>query len=95
MFELIKKSIYLGLGLLNVTKEKAEEIVNDLVKRGEVTEGEAKKMVDKILKEAEEQQKKIEQIIEERIRKVLSGMGLATTDDIARLEQKIDKLLKK
>jgi len=94
MLDLFKKGVYLGLGVLSVTKEKAEAMVDELVAKGEVSKGEAKKVVDSVVEEAEAQQEKISSIIEKQVGKVIGSMGLATKEDIKRLEEKIDKLSK-
>lgn len=94
MLDLIKKGAFFGLGLMSVTKARAEKFVNDLVSKGEMTESEAKDTVDSILKAADKQQQKIETIIENKLNKVLGNFGFATKKDIERLEGKIDKLNK-
>lgn len=35
--DVVKKAMLLGLGVISLTKEKAEEAVDDLIKRGEVS----------------------------------------------------------
>mgnify|MGYP000969159565 CR=1 FL=1 len=35
--DVVKKAMLLGLGVISLTKEKAEEAVDDLIKRGEAT----------------------------------------------------------
>ena len=39
--DIIKKAINLGFGALFVTKENIEEVINDMVKKGEIKKDEA------------------------------------------------------
>ena len=87
----LRKIVLTGFGLVDFTVEKAEETVKELVKRGEIVEGESKKYVDGLVekaKEAEEKLKiKVENIIDEK--------QYATKADLDILNKKIDELLKK
>ncbi|HOM06159.1 MAG TPA: phasin family protein [Syntrophales bacterium] len=53
MYNLIKKSILMGAGLCLVTADKLNEIVDELVQKGEMTKEEAKASLDKLLGKAE------------------------------------------
>jgi polyhydroxyalkanoate synthesis regulator protein len=54
----INNVILAGLGALSLTREKAEEIVDTLIKRGEVSRGDRKVAIDDLIAKAEEQAKK-------------------------------------
>lgn len=45
MIDVIKKVIYAGIGALALSEEKAKEIVNELVKQGEITASDAEKIL--------------------------------------------------
>jgi polyhydroxyalkanoate synthesis regulator phasin len=68
MFELLKKTYLAGLGLATLTKDRIEEIVDELVKRGEVAEQDRRKVVDDLLGRAREEQQKLTQKITEVVR---------------------------
>jgi len=53
--DIIRKAVYMGLGAISMTKDKAEELVDDLIKRGEVASAERDKTINKLLKEADNQ----------------------------------------
>ena len=46
MIELFKKTFYTGLGVLALTKEKIEELGDELVEKGKLSESDVKKFVD-------------------------------------------------
>ncbi len=91
----IRKIMLLGLGLISLTKEKAEEIVDELIKRGEIVKEERLKAIDKILEEAERQEKIISEKIGEIFRKIISEAGLPTKKDLAEVLRKLEEIEKK
>jgi len=54
----INNAILAGLGALSLTREKAEEIVDMLIKRGDLARGDRTIAVEDLIKKAEEQAKK-------------------------------------
>jgi poly(hydroxyalkanoate) granule-associated protein len=95
MIELIRRGILLGLGALSLTHEKAKSFVDEMVKRGEVTKDEGVKLVEEILDRAKEQERRINEKISDEIRKAIDSLGVASKEDVARLEKRIEELGKK
>jgi len=95
MSDLIKKTILTGLGLASLTKEKAERLVKDLIKEGEVSENEGSKFVKELLERAEDNKKAIEKQAEKTARGVLKKLNVPSRKDIVELNSKIEKLDKK
>jgi len=95
MSDLIKKTILTGLGLASLTKEKAENLVKDLIKEGEVSEGEGSKLVKELLEKMEDNKKTMEKKIEKTVCDVLKKMNIPNRKDITDLSSKIEKLEKK
>ena len=90
----IMKALSMGLGALSVTKEKADEIIADLVKRGEMSETEGTQLVDRLLKGAERRQKEVEGKVAATVRKVLSDTGLPIRQDFQSLARRLDGIEK-
>jgi polyhydroxyalkanoate synthesis regulator phasin len=102
MFELLKKGFYTGLGLTLITKEKAEELAKELVKKGELSEKEGKGYVEEILQKSEEASKELEKKGETLINKILKNSDIpkrqefiAISQRLAIMEQKVADLQKK
>ena len=93
--DIIKKAMLLGLGVLSLTKEKAEELVDDLIKRGEVAREERFKMVDKLLKEAEKQEEELVRKISETVQKVITDIGLPTKKDLDEISKRLEEIEKR
>lgn len=94
MVDLLKKVILAGLGAFAITKEKAEEIVDELIKKGELTEDKRLKTVQDLLDKAREQEDALNAKVAATVKNVLEKLDLPTRKDIARLEKKIDQLIK-
>ncbi|MCK5320746.1 phasin family protein [Candidatus Parcubacteria bacterium] len=95
MTDLIKKTILTGLGIASLTKEKAEKLVKDLIKEGEVSEGEGSKLVKELLEKMEDNKKAMEKKIEKTVCDVLKKLNIPSRKDIIGLNSKIEKLEKK
>lgn len=95
MFDIIRKALLTGVGMAAMTKEKMEDLAQELVLYGEITEKEAKDFVQQLRHRAEETQHDLESRIARSVRGVLDRMNLATKDDIVVLAQRIEALEKR
>lgn len=90
----IKKSMYLGLGALSLTKEKAEAMADDLVKRGEMSVKDREKMVQQLLKEGKAQKGMIEEKVSAAVQKTMTDMGIPTQKDFKNIVKRLDGIEK-
>lgn len=88
--DIVKKALLAGLGV----QEAVRNFVDDLVKKGELNDAEAAKLLKEWMSKAEESARDLEQKVNERINKTLGLMNLPSRDDITRLEKQIDNLSK-
>ncbi len=91
MFELIKKSIFAGIGVLALTEEKVRELTNDFVKKGKLTAQEGESLVDEVQKVIEENKAKLSTLIDERVQSIANDLHLITKDDLAEMEENLKK----
>ncbi len=94
MSEMFRKMGLFGIGVISLTQEKMEEFTQEMVKKGEISKDEGKKIVKDILSQQEKQLKEIEEKINETVRENLKKSGVVMKSDIASLERKIEKLEK-
>ena len=95
MFNLTKKMLLAGIGTLSLTKEKANKIADDLIKRGELSQSESKEFVVDLLNMADREKDKLVEKIKPEIEKNLKKMNFASQKSVTNLAQKIDNLEKK
>ena len=95
MIDLLRKTLLAGIGAAVLTREKVEELVGELVKRGEIASKEGPKLVKELLQESQKVKKELEEKIEEATQKTLKKLRLATRAEIEELKVKLEKLEKK
>jgi polyhydroxyalkanoate synthesis regulator phasin len=96
MIDLIKKTFYTGLGAVALTKEKIEELANELVEKGKLSESEVKKFVDDLFEKSESAKEQLKKHVEKITEDTLKKMKLITKDDLDALEKRLtDKMDKK
>ncbi|MBM7542339.1 phasin family protein [Amphibacillus cookii] len=81
MMDTFKKGLALGLGLAATSVEHAERVIDDLVKKGEMTKEESKAFFNEYYKKGQDTH-----------RNILGELNVATKDDINRLQARLDKL---
>ena len=90
--DLFKRYLEIGASVLGMTRERAESIVRDLVASGEVAKGQATKAADWLVERGRTGSEEIAEMVRREIREQMSSVGVATKDDIARLEAQIEEL---
>ncbi len=91
MASILEKSFLAGIGLLSMTREKAQNIIEELSHEGDVQKNETKQWVDQLSERGEEERQALRKLIREEMKKVLDDMGLVTKEDIKTLLEKQDK----
>jgi polyhydroxyalkanoate synthesis regulator phasin len=92
--DFFKKSVLFGLGVFDLTKEKAEKIVDEMIKRGEMAQSDKAKAVKELLKGHDERMEKLKKKIDESVEKVTARVKGKEKEELAKLQKKIDELTK-
>jgi len=92
MFDLARKAMLMGIGALSMTKEAVENVVEELVKKGELTQQEGKKLADEVLERGRKEQARIQEAVEKAVVKVITDAGAATKADLERIEARVAAL---
>ena len=90
--DLFKRYLEIGASVLGMTRERAESIVRDLVASGEVAKGQATKAADWLVERGRTGSEEMAELVRREILQQVTALGLATKDDIARLEAEITEL---
>ena len=88
MKSILEKGFLAGIGLLSMTREKAQEVIEELTHEGELQKNEVKQWVDQLSDRGEEERQALRKLVRDELKKVLDEMGLATKDDIQKLLEK-------
>ena len=85
MKSLLEKGFLAGIGLLSMTREKAQKVMEELTHEGELQRHEMKEWVDQLSDRGEEERQALRKLVRDEVKKVLDEMGLATKDDIQKV----------
>src|SRR5690606_14520537 len=95
MKNLIDQFITLGFGLMAVSKEQVEKMVNELVEKGEITRKESKEMVEKIMEKGTQAKKDLDETVKEKDQQALKEFDLVTMEEYRKLEERVAELEKR
>ncbi len=88
LFDVIRNAILAGFGM----QEKVKDFIDDLVKKGELSESQGAKLVKEWSDKFEKNTTDISKSLNEVVTKTLEKMNLSTKDDIQKLNEKVDAL---
>lgn len=92
MFDMVKKSMLTGIGLALKTWDEVEELVTDIQKKSDMSESEGRKFLDEARKRYDEAQDKLENKVEDAVKKFLKKTNIVTTDELKELKKEIREL---
>ncbi len=92
MLDLFRKGYLVGLGLASLTREKVEEVVDELVKRGEVAEKDRPGVVDDMITRMRDEQKRLTNMLRETAQKVIVDMGVPSRQQFDELLRRVERL---
>ncbi len=95
MQEFIKKMMMFGVGLAAMTREKTEEFVKELVKKGEMSEKEGKQLVNDLMEKSKKMTRDLEMKTEEMVSATLKRLNIPTRKELDELRERIEKLEKR
>jgi polyhydroxyalkanoate synthesis regulator phasin len=94
MIELLEKTLLAGMGALSLSQKKAEELIQELKQRFNVSEEEGKALLARLQEGARENQQKLEELAREEVRLACERMGVVTREDFDKLAKKVAHLEK-
>ncbi len=91
--DIFKRYIDAGLEFAALTQARAEELVKDLVKAGEVQADQARDAVADLLERSRKNSEKLVETVRSEVRGQITNLGLATQADLDRIEKRLASLL--
>lgn len=92
--DILKKYLDAGLAFTQMTQQRAEAIVKDLVKAGEVQAEQATQRRNELIERSRENTEKVFESIRREVGDQVRALGLATQKDIGALRKEIAALKK-
>lgn len=92
MRESVKKLGLIGAGLWAITEDKVNDLVKELVDKGDISKEEGKKTIQDMLEERKKQKLDLEKKISEKIQESISKTDIFTKKDMHELESRMETL---
>lgn len=95
MVDELKNILLAGIGTAAYSYEKACEIVNTMVKKGQLSVDQGKELSEELKKTLNDTSEKTKPLTKEDMTDILKQMNFATKDEIADIKERLEKLEKK
>jgi polyhydroxyalkanoate synthesis regulator phasin len=82
------------VGMTEVSRERAEKIVSDLAKRGETRAKDIQQAARELADRSSRNQRELVRLVQKEIKRQVESLGLATRDDVGRLQRRVKELEK-
>lgn len=95
MLNFFERGFLATVGMISLSREKTQELVDEMVQRGELNRDEGKQLVDKMVKRGQEEQDRLRNLVRQEVESAMREMNLASRKDIDALNHKLDELVQK
>jgi polyhydroxyalkanoate synthesis regulator phasin len=89
--EVFRRYLDLGAAFTHVTRERAEDLMRELVRLGDLQREQAQQWVDDVLDRSRKNTEVLLDLIREEVARQLSSMSLVTRDDVSRLVTRLSR----
>ncbi len=86
----LRKYVEAGMAFTQTTRARAEEIVGNLVRAGELQTEQTQQQVQDLVERSRENTERLVNVVRTEVMGQLGSLGLATKADLAKLERKLD-----
>jgi polyhydroxyalkanoate synthesis regulator phasin len=95
LLDMLKKTVGHGKNALANFEQALDEKLQRLIQKGEISANEGKKIKEDMKEKAGAMFRKVNTAIESGVQKALKSMNLATAQDLKKIEDRLDELMKK
>lgn len=94
MEDMIKNLIYTSVGVVSLTAEKVQGVIDKLVDDNKISSEEGKKIVEEFLKNSRVKAEEFESQLKSIVEKTMSSFDFITKDEAKSLQSKVEELEK-
>lgn len=95
MFDLIKKTMLMGVGLAVMSKEKAESLAREIADAAQLSSDKGQEFVKEVLGKSEKAKKDLQEVVQKYVNEGLKRTNLPTREDLTALQERIEVLERK
>lgn len=90
--DLLKRSLDAGVAFTQLTQAKAEEIVRDLVRTGEVRTEDARRRVEELVERSRQNTEGIAALVRAEVQSQVSKLGLVPRSELEAVQRELDQV---
>jgi len=94
MIDMLEKTVLAGVGAIALGQKKAEELLQELREKFNLSEDEGRSMIDKIKASAEQGREQLEKAARDEVKKAMERIGAVRQEDFDKLKKKVATLEK-
>src|SRR4030095_301112 len=87
--DLLKRLLDAGMTFTAMTQARAEDLIRDLVRAGEVQAEQGQSVIDELAARSRRNSERLIDAVRAEIRQQMANLGLATKTDVERLERRV------
>jgi len=91
--DILKKTMLASLGAIEVTRQKAEEIIDTLIQKGELAKSERSQAISELMDKAHDSTQKFRDRVSDEVTHTVENLKVAKKKDLDELESKVDQLI--
>ncbi len=92
IYEAARKVLVTGLGLAVFTKEKADALIEEWVKEGELSKEEGRELLDTWMKRVDSEREEVRTRIQKEVQRMIDQAGLVSRADYQALVVRVEAL---
>jgi polyhydroxyalkanoate synthesis regulator phasin len=92
MKELLHKAWLFGIGVFDFTKEKVDDLVQEMVQRGEISQQESPEAIKQLLAKAQDAQQALWEKVKEFTKTAIDELNVAKASELEALEKRVAAL---
>ena len=94
MADVLKKAMLAGIGAVVLTKEKVEELVDELIKKGELSKEDRAKFIHELAEKAELRSREVKKWVDETVKMAMSKVKVVKAEEMEVLREQVNDLTK-
>jgi len=93
--EMLEQGVLMGLGAIALSRETAQHLVDEMIKRGQAQREEASELVEKLVKRGERERDALRRLIRTEVEEALKALNLPTRSELRAIERRLDAILQR
>jgi polyhydroxyalkanoate synthesis regulator phasin len=94
MLETLRKTLFTGIGLAYMTKEKAEEIGKKIAQEARLSESEGKRLISELKEKSDAARDAVEKMVNDAVDKTLAQVNVPSRKEFDALKRRVEAMEK-